>query len=70
MSSTCLGPCRPIDEAQAHRIACVAEGAAERVERALDIAAQKRTLTQRCACGGEIDMHDGEGQSPVARCAG
>jgi hypothetical protein len=40
------------------------------VERALDIAAQSRTLAQRCACGGEIDMHGGEGKPPVARCGG
>lgn len=64
------GPCRPIDEQQAKRIGVVAAGAAERVERALDIAAQTRTLAQRCACGGEIDMHGGEGRTPVAHCAG
>lgn len=64
------GPCQPINEQQARRIGTVAAGAAERVERALDIAAQKRTLAQRCPCGGEIDMHGGEGRPPVARCAG
>ncbi|WP_329435843.1 hypothetical protein OG564_34365 [Streptomyces sp. NBC_01280] len=64
------GPCRPIDEQQAKRIGIVAAGAAERVERALDIAAQTRTLAQRCPCGGEIDMHGGEGRTPVAHCAG
>ncbi|MFB8267453.1 hypothetical protein ACFC96_12665 [Streptomyces sp. NPDC055955] len=47
-----------------------AAGAAGRVERALDIAAHTRTLAQRCACGGEIDMHGGEGRPPVAHCAG
>ncbi|MFD7774296.1 hypothetical protein [Streptomyces sp. NPDC059753] len=64
------GPCRPINDAQAKRIGTVAAGAAERVERALDITAQKRTLAQRCPCGGEIDMHGGEGRPPVAHCAG
>jgi hypothetical protein len=64
------GPCRPIGEQQAKRIGMVAAGAAERVERALDIAAQKKTLAQRCACGGEIDMHGGEGRAPIAHCGG
>jgi hypothetical protein len=36
----------------------------------LDIAAQRRTLEQRCACGGEIDVHGGEGRLPVAHCTG
>lgn len=63
------GLCRPIDERQAKRIGAVAAVAAERVERALDIAAQNRTLVQRCPCGGEIDMHGGEGWPPVAHCA-
>ncbi|MFC5779822.1 hypothetical protein [Streptomyces aureus] len=63
------GPCRPIVEAQAHHIGIVAAGAAERVERALDIGAQTRTLAQLCACGGEIDMHGGEGRPPAAHCA-
>ena len=64
------GPCQPINDAQARRIGKVAAGAAERVEKALDIAAQQRTLAQRCACGGEIDMHGGEGRAPVAHCNG
>ncbi|MGY0023727.1 hypothetical protein ACVHNB_32755 [Streptomyces sp. YJ-C3] len=64
------GPCRAIDAAQARRIGKVAAGAAERVERALDIAAQTRTLAQRCPCGGEIEMHGGEGRAPLAHCGG
>ncbi|MHC5259882.1 hypothetical protein ACYSUO_18550 [Streptomyces sp. UC4497] len=64
------GPCRRLTDDEARRIGIVAAGAAERVEKALDIAAQKRTLAQRCACGGEIDMHGGEGRAPVAHCNG
>ncbi|MFI0242556.1 hypothetical protein [Streptomyces sp. NPDC016845] len=48
-----------------------AAGAAERVERALDIAVQSRTLARPCSGGGgEIEMHGGEGRPPVARCTG
>ncbi|MFF8679523.1 hypothetical protein ACF07F_16590 [Streptomyces sp. NPDC015237] len=64
------GPCRRITEDEERRIGAVAAGAADRVERALDIAAQQRTLEQRCACGGAIDVHGGEGRVPVAHCTG
>ncbi|MGV2918475.1 hypothetical protein [Streptomyces alfalfae] len=70
VSSRRPGPCRPLDEAQERRIGKVAAGAAERVERVLDIAAQRRTLQQRCACGGAIDVHGGEGRAPLAHCTG
>ncbi|MGA5604026.1 hypothetical protein ACPCUF_23825 [Streptomyces griseoincarnatus] len=64
------GPCRRITAQEEQRIATVAAGAADRVERALDIAAQSRTLEQRCACGGAIDVHGGEGRQPLAHCTG
>ena len=64
------GPCRRITDAEEHRIGTVAAGAADRVERALDIAAQKRTLEQPHDCGGQIDVHGGEGRLPVAHCTG
>ncbi|MFF6829613.1 hypothetical protein [Streptomyces longwoodensis] len=64
------GPCRRITEQEEQRIGNVAAGAAARVERALDIAAQRRTLAQPCACGGEIDVHGGEGRAPLAHCTG
>jgi hypothetical protein len=64
------GPCRRITDAEEQRIATVAVGAAERVERALDIAAQRRTLEQLHTCGGAIDVHGGEGRPPVAHCTG
>ncbi|WP_108990419.1 hypothetical protein [Streptomyces coelicoflavus] len=64
------GPFRPVTSAEEERIASVARSAAGRVERALDIAAQQRTLEQRCACGGAIDVHGGEGRTPVAHCTG
>jgi hypothetical protein len=65
------GPCRRITDEEERRIGVVAAGAAERVERALDIAAQRRTLEQRHQeCGGVIDMHGGEGRAPVAHCTG
>ncbi|MEV5349501.1 hypothetical protein [Streptomyces achromogenes] len=40
-----------------------------RLERALDIAAQRRTLEQRHDCGGRIDVLGGEGRVPVAHCS-
>ncbi|MFZ3556448.1 MULTISPECIES: hypothetical protein [unclassified Streptomyces] len=64
------GPCRRLTDDEARRIAVVAAGAAERVEKALDIAAQRATLAQACTCGGQIDMHGGEGRAPVAHCNG
>ncbi|MET9138873.1 hypothetical protein [Streptomyces parvulus] len=64
------GPCRRITEDEERRIGVVAAGAAERVERALDIAAQQWTLSTPCACGGQIDIHGGEGRVPVAHCTG
>ncbi|MFK0124911.1 hypothetical protein ACIQSP_16540 [Streptomyces nigra] len=64
------GPCRRITEQEEQRIGTVAAGAAARIERALDIAAQRRTLEQRCTCGGAIDVHGGEGRVPVAHCTG
>ncbi|UDM00052.1 hypothetical protein [Streptomyces longhuiensis] len=64
------GPFRALTEQEAALVGATAAGAAGRVERALDIAAQRRTLAQRCACGGEIDMHGGEGRPPVAHCVG
>ncbi|MEU8488671.1 hypothetical protein [Streptomyces sp. NPDC048641] len=62
MSEVRPGPFRALTGQEAAHVGTTAEGAAGRVERALGIAAQTRTLAQRCACGGEIDMHGGEGQ--------
>jgi hypothetical protein len=64
------GPCRRLTDAEETRIGNVAAGAAARVERALDIAAQRRTLEQPHDCGGLIDVHGGEGRVPVAHCTG
>ncbi|MGV9282147.1 hypothetical protein [Streptomyces sp. NPDC003730] len=65
------GPCRRITEQEEQRIETVAAGAAARVERALDIAAQQRTLSTPCpGCGGPVDVHGGEGRVPVAHCTG
>jgi hypothetical protein len=64
------GPCRRLTEQEEQRIGNVAAGAAARVERALDIAAQRRTLEQPHTCGGAIDVHGGEGRQPLAHCTG
>lgn len=64
------GPCRRITDDEEQRIGNVAAGAAARVERALDIAAQRRTLEQLHSCGGAIDVHGGEGRAPLAHCTG
>ncbi|MDX3398417.1 hypothetical protein [Streptomyces sp. ME01-18h] len=65
------GPCRRITDDEETRIGTVAAGAAARVERALDIAAQQRTLATPCpGCGGAVDVHGGEGRTPVAHCTG
>ncbi|MFF8656787.1 hypothetical protein [Streptomyces huasconensis] len=64
------GPFTALPEREERHIDRVAAGAAERVERALDIAAQRRTLEQRHDCGGAIDVHGGEGRQPLAHCTG
>lgn len=65
------GPCRRLTDDEETRIGNVAAGAAARVERALDIAAQQRTLSTPCpGCGGAVDVHGGEGRTPVAHCTG
>lgn len=65
------GPCRRLTDDEEQRIGAVAAGAAARVERALDIAAQQRTLSTPCPdCGGAVDVHGGEGRVPVAHCTG
>lgn len=64
------GPFRPLTAVQLDAIAGVARDAADRIERALDIAAQRKTLEQRHGCGGRIDVHGGEGKQPLAHCTG
>lgn len=65
------GPFHRLDVRQAELIAAVARSAAERIERALDISVERRTLDQRHeGCGGRIDIHGGEGRQPVAHCTG
>lgn len=64
------GPFRPLTAMQRDQIAAVARDCAARVEAALDIAAQRRTLEQRHDCGGRIDLHGGAGRTPVAHCTG
>lgn len=64
------GPFTHLGDAQHDRITTVAASAADRVERALDIAAQRRTLERPCACGGVIDIYGGEGRQPLAHCNG
>ncbi|MFE6486614.1 hypothetical protein ACFVGN_27275 [Streptomyces sp. NPDC057757] len=63
------GPFGVLPDREAALIANVAEGACERVERALDIAARVATLTRSCPdCAGPIEVHGGAGASPVAHC--
>jgi hypothetical protein len=63
------GPFRPLPEREHRLIANVAREAAQRIERALDIADRTATLTRPCPdCGGRIEMHGGAGAPPVARC--
>jgi len=64
------GPFAPLTDRHRETVAAVARASAERVERALDIAAQTRTLEQRHDCGGRIDVHGGEGRQPLAHCTG
>lgn len=70
------GPCRRLTDEEERRIGRVAEGAAERVERALDIASRVAPLTRPCPrminvvfpCEGRIEVYGGAGADPVAHC--
>lgn len=69
------GPFSPLTPGQEQHIARVAAGAAQRVERTLDLAARKERLDLPCpamrdgiVCGGRIDIHGGSGASPLAHC--
>ncbi|MFC8515511.1 hypothetical protein [Streptomyces sp. NPDC057257] len=64
------GPFRALTVLQIDHVTTVARDTAGRIERALDIAAQRKTLEQRHECGGAIDIHGGEGRPPVAHCTG
>jgi len=64
------GPWRPLTEKQHAEIASVASVAAQRVERALDLAARSEPLARPCPCGGRINVHGGRGASPLAHCTG
>lgn len=64
------GPFRYLTDAEHRHVAVVARGAAERVERALDIGAQQRELERPCPCGGRITIHGGAAAAPVAHCRG
>ncbi|MFD0358284.1 hypothetical protein ACFVHW_31825 [Streptomyces sp. NPDC127110] len=50
------------------RITTVADGAAARIEQALDLVGRERVLAEPCRCGGCITMRGGGGGDPVARC--
>ncbi|WP_028814446.1 hypothetical protein [Streptomyces flavidovirens] len=69
------GPFHRLTTRQTDYIASVARTAADRVEKALDIAAQLAPIAQPCPelrnlvpCGGRIEVHGGAGASPLAHC--
>ncbi|MGW0550535.1 hypothetical protein [Streptomyces altiplanensis] len=69
------GPFHRLTPQQAGYIASVARSAADRVEKALDIAAQLAPITKPCPelrnlvpCGGRIEVRGGAGASPLAHC--
>lgn len=65
------GPFHRLTAPQAGYIASVARSAADRVEKALDIAAQLAPITTPCPeCGGRIQVRGGSGASPLAHCTG
>lgn len=63
------GPFRPLPPLQLEHVAAVARGAADRVERALDVGEATAALAHPCPdCGGRVNLHGGAGAAPVARC--
>ncbi|MFJ3834472.1 hypothetical protein ACIPY6_03025 [Streptomyces sp. NPDC090054] len=65
-------PGTPLTTAQHARVRSVAEGALQRIERALDLAYVRRELAvdRPCQCGGRIEVYGGAGTDPVAQCEG
>jgi hypothetical protein len=64
------GPFRPLHARELDHVASVARTACGRVERALDIVGQRRSLAERHECGGRIDVYGGAGAHPTAHCTG
>jgi hypothetical protein len=61
-------PFTPLTDQHRARIAAVAEGAAARIEQALDLVGRDRVLAEPCRCGGRITMRGGGGADPAAQC--
>ena len=66
----CPGPFTPLKDAQRRLVANVAEGAAARIDHALQLARITRPLAEQCACGGRLVVDGGDGEPPLVRCLG
>lgn len=63
------GPFRRLTDDERARITRVASEAAERVERALEIARRSSSVDRPCPhCRGELVVSGGDGQPPMVRC--
>jgi hypothetical protein len=63
------GPFRPLHDSHRARIADTAAACAITTQRILRTARQAVPTGQQCACGGEIEIHGGDGTDPAVRCA-
>jgi hypothetical protein len=63
------GPFRPLHDGHRARIADIAAACAITVQRILRTARQAVSTGQQCACGGEIEIHGGDGTDPAVKCA-
>jgi hypothetical protein len=62
------GPFRKLTLAHADRIDRTAAEAAARVEQALQLTRHSQTLTETCACGGQLHLDGGDGTPAAIRC--
>ncbi|MER7047746.1 hypothetical protein ABT391_23170 [Streptomyces jumonjinensis] len=63
------GPCRPLTAQHQQRIATIAQGAADRIERVLDTGTRTAVLDAPCPdCSGRLTVTGGAGTTPIAHC--
>ncbi|WP_051741185.1 hypothetical protein [Kitasatospora sp. MBT66] len=62
------GPFRRLRPAEVDRIAIVAAGARQRIEKTLGLARREDPIPRPCHCGGELVMRQGGGQDPEVQC--
>lgn len=63
------GPFRPLNDSHREHIDAVATACAITTQRILRLAREAVGTGQSCACGGELELHGGDGTDPAVKCA-